>query len=103
MLRLINFDLLTSGFGTIFYSRLHTLLHPELSVKSLSVVASWYPLWVHKETLAVPIIKEVVPPLYIVDKVVVESDVVIWGWNRSACVNHPSEEGAAWWYDLCGK
>ena len=57
----------------------------------------------HKETLAIPIIKEVVPLLYIFDKVVIESDVVIWGWN---CVNHPSdEEGAAsgWWYDLCGK
>ena len=37
----------------------------------------------HKETRAIPVAKEVAPLLNIFDEAVVESDVVVWSWNRS--------------------
>lgn len=46
-----------------------------------------YPLWVHKEARAISVAKEVVPSLNIFDEAVIESDVVVWSWNRSVCVD----------------
>ena len=61
------------------------------------------PLWGEEETAPTPGASKGAPPGQVTAELWRERDVAMQRVHRHAEVNHPAQEGAACWDDLCGE